>query len=64
MLQSYLWPLGILSFNLGSVITCHCPTGFLFPIGREWPVTFKYAMEVSPFISVSDDLSLGRLRRL
>lgn len=64
MLQSYLWPLGLLSFNLGSVITCDCPTGFLVPIRREWLVTFKYAIKVSPFISVSDDPSLGRLRRL
>lgn len=31
---------------------------------RERPVTFKYAIKVSPFISVSDDLNLGRLRRL
>lgn len=26
--------------------------------------TFRYTIKVSPFISVSDDLSLGTLRRL
>lgn len=36
--------------------------GFLLGNEREWLVTFKYAIKVSPFISVSDDLSLGRLR--
>lgn len=45
------------SFNLGSVTTCDCPTGL--PFGREWLVTFKYAIKVSPFISVSDAPAWG-----
>jgi hypothetical protein len=54
--------LGTLSFRLGLVIICDCPQqGFLLGNRREWLVTFKYTIKVSPFISESDDLSWGRL---
>lgn len=52
-----------LSFNLGAVITCDCPTGLLLGSRREWLATFKYAIKVSPFISACDATSMGGLKR-
>lgn len=62
--KCYLWPLGILSCTLGSVITGDCPTGL--PVRRleRWPFRFRYAIKVSPFTSVSGGPSLGRLGSL